>query len=118
MGAQEWVYGLTIYFISIFIFVTLFSIAGVFTEVQATGVTTTMDAYQSANASQMSTVTTGFSWTRTFKDVFSFFVFNISISHSGVIMDYFWLFRIILVYVPLAFLVLALYYSAPFTSGG
>lgn len=58
-----------------------------------------------------------FSMKSYFKDLFSFFVFNISINEGEVLMSYLWLIRLIFVYMPLLFLTLSIYYSMPTVSG-
>ena len=120
MAAQEWIYGLTLYFIGIAIVVSLFSLAGAFTPSQFS----THGGYNpqqagSANFSNLPTgVTSTFSMGKFFKDIFSFFVFNISIGNDGsIIYQYLWLIRIIFVYIPVTFLVIAIWYSLP-TIGG
>lgn len=116
MGAQEWVYGLILYFVGVFIIITLFSIAGVLNSSQI-HVTGGYNPVQkgSVNASDLPTgVTSSFSWSKWFKDVFSFFVFNISIGNDGSLLyQYFWIFRVILVYLPVLALILAIWYSLP-----
>lgn len=117
MPAQEWVYGLSIYFIFSFIIVTLFSMAGSFSGGSFSTVSVTQ--YQKANStvSETNLLGIGYSWKNWFKDVFSFFVWNISITETG-IANWLWLIRIILVYFPAAFLLIAFYYSLPTVSGG
>jgi hypothetical protein len=116
MPAQEWIYGLVIYFVSIFIIITLFSMAGVL-QTNSVIVSGGYNPVQkgSVNASDLPTgVTSSFSWSKWFKDVFSFFVFNISIGNDGSLLyQYFWIFRIMLVYLPVLALILAIWYSLP-----
>jgi hypothetical protein len=120
MGAQEWIYGLVIYFVGISIVISLFSIAGVLNPNQfhSSGGYNPQQQGQ-ANFSDLPTgVTSTFSMGKFFKDIFSFFVFNISIGSPGsIIYQYLWLIRIIFVYMPLTFLALAVWYSLP-TVGG
>lgn len=121
MGAQEWIYGLIIYFVGIFIVFTLFSIAGVFNQGQI-NVEGGYNPIQkgSSNYSDLPTgVTSTFSIGKYFKDVFSFFVFNISIgTENSTLYNYFWIIRVIFVYIPVTFLIIALWYSLPTIGGG
>lgn len=121
MGTQEWIYGLTLYFVGISIIVSLFSLAGAFSpgEFQTSGGYNPQQSGQ-ANFSDMPTgVTSTFSMGRFFKDVFNFFVFNISIGNDGsLIYQYLWLIRIIFVYLPVTFLIIAVWYSLPTIGGG
>jgi hypothetical protein len=119
MSAQDWVYGLIVYFVGIFIVFTLFSIAGVFNQ----GEINVQGGYNpilkgSTNYSELPTgVTSTFSIGKYFKDVFSFFIFNISIgTDDSILYQYFWIFRVIFVYIPVTFLVLAIWYSMPTVS--
>lgn len=116
MGAQEWIYGLIIYFVGIFVLVTLFSLAGALSpsDLSVTGGYNPMVSGQ-VNGSDLPTgVTSTFSIGKWFKDVFSFFVFNINIGQSNALLyQYLWLIRVIFVYLPVTFLVLAVWYSLP-----
>lgn len=119
-GTQDWMTGLSVYFIGMFVIVSLFSIAGVFREHE---VITTADEFSSnlkgeadAEASPAPSLNP-FSWKGFFKDIFSFFVWDIQINEEGTLMNYFWLVRIIIVYIPLLVLLLTLWYSVPTVSG-
>ena len=113
MGAQEWVMGLTIYFIGVIVMVTLFSIAGVF-SVSTSGGHLPTPIYNSTSTNLPTGITSTFSIGKILKDVFSFFVFNISISDtSSFIYSYIWLVRLILVQIPVLALLISVWYSLP-----
>jgi hypothetical protein len=118
MAAQEWIYGLTLYFVGIFIAITLFSIAGATSDVSVQGGYNPQQQ-GGANFTSMPTgVTSTLSIGTYFKDVFSFFVFNISLPTDTLIGQYLWLIRVIFVYLPVLFLVIAVWFSLPTMGGG
>lgn len=118
MSTQTWTYGLIIYFVLCFTIVSLFSAAGAFSDgsMTATASMTTSGRNVSSTDFNPSPVA-GHSTNSYFKDIFSFFVWNISISDTGVLGSYFWVIRIFLVWIPLTFLLISIYYSLPFTGG-
>lgn len=125
-NTQTWTYGFIFYFTFLFIIVTLFSIAGVFAnnhdvvindEFTSSFGLNTINQTRWVDGDTDSTATVGsYSITTTFKDLFSFFYFNISIYNHG-IMQYLWLIRLIFVGLPMLGLVLTIYYSLPTVSG-
>ena len=122
MGVQDWTYALVIYFFGVFVVLTLLSLGGAFADnsVTSTGGYTpqTLANQSQIEAPEGSTGILGaFSMKSYFKDLFSFFIFNISINEGDVLMSYLWLIRLIFVYMPLLFLTLSIYYSMPTVSG-
>lgn len=125
---QDWMYGFIMYFVGSFLFVSLFSIAGVFRENEIVTDTRFSSSLQ-GNVDQNVNVTSlidpsvnlfsGFKWGNYFKDVFSFFFYNITIydNTQGELMKNMWIIRIILVYLPLLAFLLCVYYSLPTVSG-
>ena len=115
-NAQDWVFGLTIYFTGLFIVVSLFSIGGMFDG--SVDIDARFSSSISSNINQsQSADDLGFSLTDYFKDVFSFFFWDIQILEGTQLMSYMWLLRILLVYLPLLALVLSIYYSLQTVSG-
>ena len=125
-STQSWTYGFIYYFVFVGIIVTLFSISGVFADNHDVVTpaefgntygldanTTRWDEGETTDTNELGS----YSISTTFKDLFSFFVFNISIyNHSG-LMAYLWLIRLLFVYLPLLMLSLSIYYSLPTVSG-
>ena len=125
-STQEWTYGLAYYFAFLFIIAILFSISGVFANNHDVVINDQFlssfnnDINQSrwVDGSNESLDTIGsYSISTTFKDLFSFFFFNISFYNHGVLMNYLWIVRLIFVWFPLLMLVLTIYYSLPTVSG-
>jgi hypothetical protein len=117
MGAQTWMTGLILYFVGIAVVVSLFSIAGAFSDGNVQ-VTNFYDAQLKGSVNESIEVPSkSFKWSGFFADVFSFFVFNVSFTDNSVLIEYLWLIRIIFVYLPLTLLVITFYYSLP-TIGG
>lgn len=118
MSTQTWTYSLILYFVLGFIIVSLFSLAGAFQDQKMQVSYAMTSSGQNISSSDFSqSPVSGHSTSSYFKDVFSFFVWNISITDMGVLSDYFWVLRIFLVWIPLTFLIISLYYSLPFTGG-
>ena len=116
MGISNTVFGLTIYFTVLFIMVSLFSIAGVFSNNDLV----TDPRFSTAVSSSINSSVDSISVTTpnsAFKDVFSFFFWNISFYNNTILMSYLWLFRIIFVYLPALWLMLSFYYSLPTVNG-
>ena len=111
---QDWAFGLSLYFIGLFVVVTLFSIAGAFSSGEVTTNTGYGTAYIAGDnftspADDISYNPRG----GYLKDIFSFFVFNISFNEGNILIEYMWLLRIILVYLPLLALMYTVWYSLP-----
>lgn len=115
-GTIDWVYGLVLYFVGLFIIVSLFSIGGMFE-----GNTIADTRFSTALSGQVNQSQTaedlGFSLGNYFRDVFSFFFWDVQFITGTQLFTYMWLIRIIIVYLPLLALVLAIYYSLPTVSG-
>jgi len=125
-STQDWTYGLSYYFIFVFIIVTLFSIAGAFSgnndvvinDQFTSSFDNTLNQSKYTDTSNSSTQTVGsYSISTTFKDLYSFFFFNISIYNHDGLMQYLWLIRLIFVWIPTLMLLLTIYYSLPTVSG-
>jgi hypothetical protein len=118
MATQNWIYGLSIYFVGIFIIVSLFSMGSLLSNdvTQTTGNFKTDS--QSYNRSQVAD-NQGFSMGTYFGEVFSFFIWDIGYYNTdqSILMQYFWIIRLIIVWIPGLFLALAIYYSLPTVSG-
>lgn len=122
MGAQSWVVGLGIYFLGIGLLTLLGNLAGIFDDdavVLAGG----------ANYQQLGAINTtvtagdvglfgGFKFSTFLKDIFSLFVFNISVSGDSLFVQYLWLIRILFIWLPGVMFVLGIYYSLPTVAGG
>ncbi len=117
MGSQTYMTAFVIYFIGLFIVVSLISLGGGF----ASGEVRVSLGYDPVIKGSVNdtAVTPGqsFKWSSFFKDVFSFFVFNVSSTGETFITQYLWLVRLIFVYIPLTLLVITFYYSLPTVSG-
>lgn len=117
-GTQDWVFGLILYFVGLFIVVSLFSIGGMISPTDMT----TDTRFSTALSIQVNQTQTaedlGFSIGDYFSDVFSFFFWDIQFLTGTQLFTYMWLIRIVLVYLPFLALVLSIYYSLPTVSGG
>ena len=113
MGAQQWVYGLSIYFIGLLILITLMS------PLLSAGQVTSNIRFNLPQNETLQPKISVFSWGDNFKTIFSFFIWNINIydSSHAQLMQYMWIFRIIFVYIPLIALILCVWYSVPTVSG-
>lgn len=107
------------YFIMLFVIITLFSIAGVFRNNEvitnsqfSSSLTATIN-----KSGEPSPSLSPLKWRDFFKDIFSFFFWNISIYDGDVLIEFLWIIRIIFVYVPLLSLIITLWYSVPTVSG-
>jgi len=119
-NTQTWTYGLIIYFIGLIAIVTLFGIANSFSsnEVTTTGISDMYaDLDQTTNQSQGYASSGNVDWGDTFKFIFSFFAWNLYVNEGVTLMQYLWLVRLFLVWLPFLALIVTLYYSAPFTGG-
>lgn len=119
MGTQSVVNGCILYFIGLFIIVSLFAIIGAFPKnevITDSRFSSTLSG--SINASRVADSTDKLKIGTVFKDVFSFFFWNISFTDNGILIDYLWLIRILFVYLPLLVLLISIYYSLPFVSSG
>lgn len=103
-GLTEWILRILIYYSGISLLIILFSLAGVFNDSSATfdtnfgamsgaglinNTVTINDA--AADAPSISSV---------YSDLFSFAVFNVSIYGDGFLVDYLWIVRFFLVWIP------------------
>lgn len=127
-GTQDWLYALILYFTGLLIVVSLFSIGGMFTSIEGS---TNIQFSQSLKgqvhnkSGEVSAPSISvFSWKSYFTDVFSFFFWDInvydqdkSVARVGILVDYFWIVRIIIVFMPLIALLLCIWYSVPTVSG-
>lgn len=124
---QNWMYGFIMYFVGVFLFVSMFSIAGVFQNNEvvtdnrfSTDLRGNIDTGINVTGTDTSiSLLGGFKWGNFFRDLFSFFFWNISIydNSQGKLMDSMWIIRIFLVYIPLLAFLICLYYSIPTVSG-
>ncbi len=111
-------HGYILYFVLLFVVVSLFSIAGVFTQNEvivdqkfASSLTGSIN--ETAPAPTISPL----KWGNFFKDIFSFFFWNISIYDDSELMNWLWLIRILFVFLPLIGLLITIWYSVPTVSG-
>lgn len=109
-------YGIVAYYLLLAIVIMLFSMGGAFDNQEV--ITTTPDISQELtsqiNQSELpDSFVESFGIGKTIKNLFSFFVFNISITTKGV-MDFLWLVRIIFVYFPALLLTITILF---FTRG-
>jgi hypothetical protein len=118
---QNWVYGLIIYFFSVFVIVSLMSLGGYLSSnVQTEGGYTPQ---QLRNMSRIeapagdTSLIPDYDLKSYAKDIFSFFLWNINVTGDSLLANYMWLVRLIFVYLPLLFLAIAFYYSLPTVSG-
>jgi len=118
VSAQGVLQAVGIYFSCILIFLFLLTIAGAFdSSISTTSgrVSIRPGTDVDSNSSTVPTkLSSGLSY---FKVLFSFFVWNISIS-SGFLASYLWVIRVVFVWVPLLFAGMALWYSTALSSGG
>ena len=119
MSAQSWIQGLTLYFVFIFIIVSLFVGGGLIASSPVTGGYTgqKLTPLNQSSSDESTGLFGGFNLSRYIKAVFSFFAFNIYFTDST-LLQYIIIIRILFVYIPLFFLALAIYYSLPTVSGG
>lgn len=123
-GAADWMFGLIFYFVGLFIIISIFSIAGVFNESTVSFDNRFSSSLQShTNETSEGDVPSSIIPQKSyFKDVFSFFFWNINYYGDGennsVLVEYMWLIRILFVFIPLFILILTIYYSLPTVSGG
>lgn len=124
MGTQTVAIGLILYFLGIGIFVTLLSAAGAFSD-------SSVVYNNPAQIADMATPDYNESYVDTeaisgakpwnigvwFKDIFSFFAWDIHSTDSGELGQYFWLVRVLFVYLPMVLLIITIYYSMPTVSG-
>lgn len=124
MGAITYLYGFIAYFTFLILLASLVSLGGGFSSNNF--LTTSQDNFfqqnsninRSIDESDVSIVS-GFRWKTFFADIFSFLVWDISInSDDEILSQYFWIIRILIVWIPLAYLILAIYFSLPTVSGG
>lgn len=119
-STQTWVYALIIYFLGLTVVVTLFGIANSFPngEVTTAGVSGIYEAIDdTTNETNAYAQSGNIDWGETFKFVWSFFGWNLYVNDGEVLMQYLWVVRIFLVYLPLLALVVSLFYSLPFIGG-
>lgn len=105
--------GMVIYYTMLAVVLTLFSLSGVFdpTEIQTTHAEISTEVQYRVNGSIIpsdDTFESSFRVGKTFKDLFSFFVFNISIYDGSILMEWLWIIRIFFVYLPALILTLAM----------
>lgn len=119
----KFMHGYIGYFALLFILITLFSIAGVFQHNEvivdqrfASAFSGSLNASASPPAGSPDGLS-AFKWNSYFKDIFSFFFWNISIYDDSELMNWLWMIRIILVYLPLIFLLITIWYSVPTVNG-
>ena len=101
--------------------VSLFSMGGLFTDDEVT----IDNRFTSSLTGNLNSSVIGedppsawsFSWSGYFKDVFSFFFWDIQFYTGTQLFEYMWLIRMIVVYMPLLALIIAFYYSIPTVSG-
>ena len=120
MGTQLWTYCLIIYFIMLSIIVTIMSAGGLLTDDIIISTSAIRVNPYDINGSSLTPNTDDYSWGfgDWAKDMFSFFIFNISMfGGNSILMTYFWIIRIITVYIPALFLFLSILYSLPFSGG-
>ena len=120
-GTQTWLYALIIYFSGLMVIVSLFSIGGMLTPDQvttSTGFSRSLGGEVHNESGEVSAPSVSvFSWKSYFKDIFSFFVWDINVYEGKILMEYFWIIRIIIVYLPLIALLTCIWYSVPTVSG-
>ena len=119
-STQNWLFALVLYFTGLIVVVSLFGMANSFpnNEVTTTG---TGGMYgeltNTANESQGYAGEGSISWSETFKFVWSFFGWNLYVNEGEVIMQYLWVLRIFLVYLPFIALIITLFYSTVLSGG-
>ena len=119
----KFMHGYIVYFLGMFLLVTLFSIAGVFQNNEVIvdqRFSTAFSGGVNSSASPSAAAPTGlsaFKWNSYFKDVFSFFFWNISIYEDTELMNWLWMIRLLFVYLPLLGLLIAIWYSVPTVNG-
>jgi len=116
---QRFIYGLIIYFVGISIIISLFSIAG---SLEGTGASFNTNDFSSSlsgnlNETHESEADVAKDHRSVTKDLFSFFVWNVSFTDDSILTEFLWLFRTIFVYIPLTALLLCIYFALPFVSG-
>jgi hypothetical protein len=118
MGAQDIIQGGVIYFIGIFIFLSLMYAAGAMDSSFISTYTqlghTSSSNINSSSSTVPDKLTTGVSY---FSVIFSFFVWNISFT-TGFLAEYILFIRILFVWLPLTFIGIAFWYSTALSSGG
>jgi len=118
MAVQRYMIGSVVYFTLLFVVVSLFSISGVFTGNEVVTNVEFSSSLQSSNINDTQNVNDlGFNHRSYFKDIFSFFAWNINVYEGITLMSYFWIFRIVFVYIPILILILNIYYSLPTIAG-
>lgn len=125
-ATQTYMNGFIYYFSFLFIIVSLFSLSGVFSDnhdlivsqqyAGRYGITINQSQYSEGFAEEIG-VFGSFKLKNYFSDIFSFFLFNISIYNHSTIMEYMWLIRTLFIYLPLLALGINIYYSLPTVSG-
>jgi len=121
-STSDYMFSLIIYFIGLFIIVSLFSISGafnsggvVFDDRFSSSLSTATLNNATGNQADDLTMIPKQSY---FKDVFSFFFWNINVYQgSNTLITYMWLIRLLFVFLPLLALILTIYYSLPTISG-
>jgi hypothetical protein len=119
-SAQSWIQGGIIYFVGLFIFISLVYNAGGFDSSFSSNYGSITVIESNTINTSSSNVPTSFSGSKSyFGTIFSFFVWNFSFN-TGVLSNSLYLFiiRTIFVYLPLIFLALSFWYSTALSSGG
>jgi len=120
MGAADWMFGLILYFVGLLIIVSLFSISGAFAGNSEVVIDSRFSNSLQGDINNSKTVDdlSIYPSTSYFKDIFSFFYWNVSIyGDDNILVQYLWLIRIIFVFIPTLALMLTVYYSLPTVSG-
>jgi len=107
-GLTEWIYRIIIYYWGVALVVILFSLAGAFDDGSITSNVAYSDFSGAGVINDTITINTDSvdapSVNTVIKDLFSFTVFNISINGDGILVEYLWVVRFFLVWLPAIFL--------------
>ena len=120
-NTQKWTFVLSMYFILVFILVTVSYSSGYMTTSQiAINTDYASNLNTDVNSSQLGQDIEDISiwnWNDYFGVVFSFFAFDIvGVFEGNILMQSFWIIRIFIVWLPLLGLLYSLYYSLPTVS--
>ena len=117
MGISNTTFGLIVFFLVEFVIVSLFSMSGSFASSEVVVDTRFANTVAVTNESQYQADDLSFNTGFYFRDLFSFFFWNISIYSGATLMTYFWIVRLFIVWLPLTMLILSIYYSLPTVNG-